>query len=148
MMEFESDLENDLHAARPAPSGQLLDALVSKMQHAPVATRRGSWSLRLAVLASVVMFAGLGALGGVSVASGVGKHVAKTTVSSGHHDSEDDEGERRQGGKEHPDRQRKVPLCLTGQSEVRWFKVKKATKLVAKGKARPAVGEPPACEVI
>ncbi len=50
MNDFESDFELELHESRPAPRGELLDSLVSKVGTRPAPVRRSKWQLRLAAV--------------------------------------------------------------------------------------------------
>jgi len=121
MNDFDRDLEHELHASRPAPRGELLDSLVTKINARPAPVRRGKWQLRLAVMLSISALVGLAALGGVSAASNALSHSAN----SGRHE---DNG--KHGGKPEPQGKKTVAVCLNGSTTVLYFDQKKAIKLV------------------
>ena len=122
MNDFDDDLEYELHASRPAPRGELLDSLVTKISARPAPARRGKWQLRLAVTLSVAALVGLAGLGGVSVASNAVSHSADK--GRGHEDNG------KHGGKPVPDAKRTVQVCLNGSTTALFFDQKKAVKLV------------------
>ena len=128
MNDFDDDLEYELHASRPAPRGELLDSLVTKISARPAAVRKSKWQLRLAVMLSIAALVGLAGLGGVSVASNALSHSAEK--GRGHEDHGDDGDHGKHGGKPDPDDKRDVGVCLNGSTTVLYFKHKKAVKLV------------------
>ena len=74
MNDFDSDFELELHESRPAPRGELLDSLVSKVGARPAPARKSRWQLRLAGVMAAAALLGLAGLGGVSAASNAGSH--------------------------------------------------------------------------
>jgi hypothetical protein len=159
MNDFDSDFEFELRESRPAPRGELLDSLVSKVSTRPAPVRKSRWQLRLAGVMAAAALVCLAGLGGVSAASDAAKHTTK----AGHHEQGDDEhggngngngddGDREDGDREHGDREhgRKVPVCLNGSTTVVYFKAKKANKIVLiKHRGVFATpGNPPTCPAI
>jgi hypothetical protein len=128
MNDFDDDLEYELHASRPAPRGELLDSLVTKIGARPAPVRRSKWQLRLAVTLSIAALVGLAGLGGVSVAANAISHSASHARG---HDEHGDRGEHgKHGGKPEPDGKKDVGVCLNGSMTVLYFEAKKANKLV------------------
>jgi hypothetical protein len=157
MNDFDNDFEHELHASRPAPRGELLDSLVSKITARPAPVRKSRWQLRFAAVMSAAALLALAGLGGVSAASNaVSKHSSKGAShgddgkGGGHGEDGDDEGEGRHDGKDESDHNGKtVPVCLNGSTSVRYFKPKKAFKIVLiKHRGVFATGNPPSCPVV
>ena len=122
MNDFDDDLEYELHASRPAPRGELLDSLVTKISARPAPVRKSKWQLRLAVTLSIAALVGLAGLGGVSVASNALSHSANS--GRGHEDNG------KHGGKPAPQGDKVVEVCLNGATSSLFFEAKKANKLV------------------
>jgi|tagenome__1003787_1003787.scaffolds.fasta_scaffold20801822_3 hypothetical protein len=125
MNDFDDDLEHELHASRPAPRGELLDSLVTKIGARPAPVRRSKWQLRLAATLSIAALVGLAGLGGVSVASNAISHSASHARG---HEEHGDQG--KHGGKPEPDGKKDVEVCLNGATSSLFFEWKKANKLV------------------
>jgi hypothetical protein len=142
MNDFESDFELELHESRPAPRGELLDSLVSKIGTRPAPVRKSKWQLRLAAVMACAALLGLAGLGGVSVAS----NAVNKSGRSGN--SEQSEG--KHGGSPQPKGNKRVPVCLNGSQTVLYFKFKKAVKIVLiKHRGVFATpGRPPTCPAI
>ena len=141
MNDFDSDFELELHEARPAPRGELLDSLVSKVGARPAPVRKSRWQLRLAAVMAAAALLALAGLGGVSAASNALSHSTKGGGG--------EQGEGHHGGKAQPDEDRTVAVCLNGSSSVRFFKPKKANKIVnIKHRGVFATGNPPSCPAI
>lgn len=118
--DFEPDLEHELRASRPAPRGELLDGLVTKIHARPAPARRSAWQLRIATVLSLAALVGLAGLGGVSAASSAFSHGGgHAQGSNGKH-----------GGKSKPEGKKDVGVCLNGSTKVLYFEKKKAIKLV------------------
>ncbi len=84
MNDFDSDFEHELHESRPAPRGELLDSLVSKIGARPAPVRKSKWQLRLAGVHGVPLrWSAWPALGGVSVASNAVSTVGQTSGNTG-----------------------------------------------------------------
>ncbi len=111
MNDFESDFEHELHESRPAPRGELLDSLVSKVSARPAPVRRSKWQLRLAAVMACAALLGLAGLGGVSVASDA---IAP-----------DDDG-----NPTVPEGKKTVGVCLNGSSTVLYFQPENALRIV------------------
>lgn len=141
MNDFDSDFEHELHESRPAPRGELLDSLVSKVGARPAPVRKSRWQLRIAGVMAAAALLGLAGLGGVSAASNAISHHG--TDGGGR-----EEGEGKHGGKPQPKGDKTVPVCLNGSTTVLYFSPKKANKLInIKHRGVPATpGPPPTCE--
>ena len=59
MNDFDTDFEHELHESRPAPRGELLDSLVSKVSARPAPARKSRWQLRLAGVMAAAALVGL-----------------------------------------------------------------------------------------
>jgi hypothetical protein len=131
MNDFDRDFEHELHASCPAPRGELLDELVTKINARPAPARRSKWQLRLAAVLSIAALVGLAGLGGVSVAANA---ISQSADKGRGHDDHGNRGDRdehgKHGGKPEPDGDKDVPVCLNGASSVLYFTQKKAIKLV------------------
>ena len=138
MNDFDSDFELELHESRPAPRGELLDSLVSKVSTRPAPVRKSKWQPRLAGAMAAAALLALAGLGGVSVASNA---IVQASVGGG---GEPDEG----GPPTEPVGDKTVAVCLNGSSTVVYFTSKNAVRLVEiQARAVYATpGDPPSCE--
>jgi hypothetical protein len=165
MNEFGDDLESELRESRPAPRGEVLDSLVTKITARPAPARRGAWQLRLAGLMAAAALVAVAGLGGVSVAA---DSVSKT-AKAGHHEhgdggknhegedeDDDDHGRDEHSHDGHGDGHHgehhghQVPICYNGSTKVRYVSKKKAVRIVEiqhRG-VYATPGHPPTCPVI
>jgi hypothetical protein len=176
MNDFDSDFELELHESRPAPRGELLDSLVSKVSARPASARKSRWQLRLAGVMTAAALVALAALGGVSAASNAISHSNKAghheqgddgrghdgqggDGDDGDHDGDDgdhhghggqgDDGDHDEHGGHREHHGKRVAICLNGSTVVIFVKPKKANKIVnIKHRGVFATGHPPTCPVI
>ena len=129
---------SELRGERPAPRGELLDSLVSRMHvAAPARSRRGSaWQLRLAVALTVLVTAAFGALGGfgaaASAAKGGASKATKIAKGDGRESERGGDNDERHHGDHH---RRKVRVCIVATNKEIFVSKKLAKWLIASGAA-------------